>query len=94
LAAPLEPTRSRTHPPECTGYDAGIRLARPQAEIQGLKERVGWELIPWYTITDDFDKDFGVDEWHGHNAEDSPEGYPQTPPYQWWNYHDAYSRDG
>ena len=23
--------------------------------------------------------------------EDSPEGYPQTPPYQWWNYHDAYS---
>jgi len=25
------------------------------------------------------------EEW-----EDSPEGYPQTPPYQWWNYHDAY----
>ena len=22
--------------------------------------------------------------------EDSPEGYPQTPPYEWWNYHDAY----
>ena len=22
--------------------------------------------------------------------EDSPEGYPQTPPYQWWNYHDGY----
>jgi predicted dithiol-disulfide oxidoreductase (DUF899 family) len=22
--------------------------------------------------------------------EDSPEGYPETPPYQWWNYHDAY----
>jgi hypothetical protein len=40
----------------------------PQAEIQGLKERMGWELIPWYTLTDDFDKDFGVDEWHGHNA--------------------------
>jgi hypothetical protein len=20
--------------------------------------------------------------------EDSPEGYPQTPPYQWWNWHD------
>ena len=91
---------------------------------------MGWEHIPWYTITDDFDKDFGVDEWHGHNAfiregdrifrtyfidsrgdeamgttwsylditalgrqeewEDSPEGYPQTPPYGWWNYHDAY----
>jgi predicted dithiol-disulfide oxidoreductase (DUF899 family) len=40
----------------------------PQAEIQGLKERSGWEQIPWYTITDDWDKDFGVDEWHGHNA--------------------------
>ena len=102
----------------------------PQAEIQGLKERHGWEHIPWYTVTDDFDKDFGVDEWHGHNAfirdgdriyrtyfidargdealgttwsyldmtalgrqeewEDSPEGRPQTPPYQWWNYNDAY----
>jgi len=29
---------------------------------------MGWELIPCYTITDDFDKDFGVDEWHGTNA--------------------------
>jgi predicted dithiol-disulfide oxidoreductase (DUF899 family) len=101
----------------------------PQAEIQSLKKRMGWEM-PWYTITDDFDADFGVDEWHGTNAffrdgerifrtyfidsrgdeamgstwsylditalgrqeewEDSPEGYPQTPPYEWWNYHDAY----
>ncbi len=24
--------------------------------------------MPWYTMTDDFDKDFGVDEWHGHNV--------------------------
>jgi predicted dithiol-disulfide oxidoreductase (DUF899 family) len=102
----------------------------PQAEIQRLKAEMGWERIPWYTITDDFDADFGVDEWHGTNAffrdgdqifrtylvnsrgdeamgttwsfldltalgrqeewEDSPEGYPQTAPYQWWNYHDAY----
>ena len=28
---------------------------------------MGWEM-PWYTITDSFDADFGVDEWHGHNA--------------------------
>ena len=89
---------------------------------------MGWELIPWYTMTDDFDTDFGVDEWHGTNAfirdgdsvfrtyfinnrgdeamgstwsyldltalgrqeewEDSPEGYPQTPPYEWWIWHD------
>jgi predicted dithiol-disulfide oxidoreductase (DUF899 family) len=101
----------------------------PQADIQRLKARMGWS-IPWYTITDSFDIDFGVDEWHGHNAfihdgdkvfrtyfvnnrgdeamgstwsylditalgrqeewEDSPEGYPQTPPYKWWNWHDQY----
>jgi predicted dithiol-disulfide oxidoreductase (DUF899 family) len=24
--------------------------------------------------------------------EDSPEGYPQTPPYQWWRRHDEYGR--
>ena len=24
--------------------------------------------------------------------EDSPEGYPQTPPYGWWNRHDEYER--
>ena len=23
--------------------------------------------------------------------EDSPEGYPQTPPYKWWNWHDEYA---
>ena len=102
----------------------------PQPDIERLKARMGWEQIPWYTMTDDFDKDFAVDEWHGTNAfirdgdrifrtyfvnwrgdenmgtvwsyldisalgrqetwEDSPEGYPQTPPYEWWNWHDNY----
>jgi predicted dithiol-disulfide oxidoreductase (DUF899 family) len=102
----------------------------PQADIARLKSRIGWEHIPWYTFTDDFDKDFGCDEWHGHNAfiregdrvyrtyfihergdealvatwsyldmtalgrqetwEDSPEGYPQTAPYEWWDWHDEY----
>ena len=121
-------------PPERQGHDAGVRVAAPQAEIQGLQQRMGWELIPWYTLTDDFDADFGVDQWHGTNAfirdddrifrtyfvhdrgdeqlgstwsyldittlgrqeewEDSPEDYPQTPPYQWWNYHDAYGNGG
>jgi predicted dithiol-disulfide oxidoreductase (DUF899 family) len=101
----------------------------PQADIQRMTARMGW-TIPWYTITDGFDADFGVGEWHGHNAfirdgdrifrtyfvndrgdegmgttwsylditalgrqeewEDSPEGYPQTPPYRWWQYHDMY----
>ena len=39
----------------------------PQADIERWKARMGWD-IPWYTITDDFDADFGVDEWHGTNA--------------------------
>ncbi len=101
----------------------------PQPAIDRVKARMGWTM-PWYTITDEWDKDFGVDEWHGTNAfirdgdrvfrtyfindrgdealgstwsyldmtalgrqedwEDSPEGYPQTPPYTWWNWHDEY----
>jgi predicted dithiol-disulfide oxidoreductase (DUF899 family) len=101
-----------------------------QAEIARLKARMGWQQIPWVTITDSFDADFGVDEWHGHNAfirdgerifrtyfinargdeaigpvwsfldmtalgrqeswEKSPEGYPQTEPYNWWKWHDTY----
>ncbi len=39
----------------------------PQADIERLKARMGWTM-PWYTITDGFDADFGVDEWHGHNV--------------------------
>jgi predicted dithiol-disulfide oxidoreductase (DUF899 family) len=105
----------------------------PQPDIARLKVRMGWE-IPWYTMTDEFDADFGVDEWHGTNAfiregdavfrtyflnnrgdeamgstwsylditalgrqeewEDSPDGYPQTPPYSWWRWHDAYRDSG
>jgi predicted dithiol-disulfide oxidoreductase (DUF899 family) len=101
----------------------------PQADIARLKARMGWD-IPWFTITDRFDADFGVDEWHGTNVfyrdgdrifrtyflnnrgdeqmgstwnylditplgrqevwEDSPPGYPQTPTYKWWNWHDSY----
>ncbi len=106
----------------------------PQEKIERLKAKMGWD-IPWYTLTDGFDADFGVDEWHGTNAfirdtqgkggdqvfrtyfvnnrgdeamgstwsyldltalgrqeqwEDSPEGYPQTAPYQWWHRHDEY----
>lgn len=103
----------------------------PQDGIERVKARMGWQRIPWYTLTDDFDKDFGVDEWHGTNAfirdgdrvyrthfinnrgdeamgttwsyldmtalgrqeewEDSPEGYPQSPPYEWWRWNDEYS---
>jgi predicted dithiol-disulfide oxidoreductase (DUF899 family) len=58
------------HPAHLNARDTTLVYASraPQAEIQGLKERMGWQRIPWYTITDDFDADFDVDEWHGHNA--------------------------
>jgi predicted dithiol-disulfide oxidoreductase (DUF899 family) len=99
----------------------------PQPDIERVKARMGWEM-PWYTMLDDFDVDFGVDQWHGTNAfirdgdrvyrtyftngrgdeamggtwnylditalgrqeawEDSPEGYPQSAPYEWWVWHD------
>ncbi len=39
----------------------------PQADIERWKARMGWD-IPWYTLTDDFDADFDVAEWHGTNA--------------------------
>jgi predicted dithiol-disulfide oxidoreductase (DUF899 family) len=101
----------------------------PQADIERLKKRMDWEM-PWVTMTDDFDLDHGVDEWHGTNAfirdeaqvyrtyfinvrgdeamgstwnylditalgrqeawENSPAGYPQSPPYEWWRWHDSY----
>src|SRR5688572_8249185 len=38
-----------------------------QTDIERIKARMGWEM-PWYTITDGFDVDFGVDQWHGTNA--------------------------
>ena len=103
----------------------------PQDDIVRLKAQMDWQRIPWYTLTDDFDQDMDVGEWHGTNAffregdkvfrtyfvngrgdealgtvwsflditalgrqetwEDSPEGYPQTPPYTWWRRHDAYA---
>jgi predicted dithiol-disulfide oxidoreductase (DUF899 family) len=25
--------------------------------------------------------------------EDSPDGYPQTPPYEWWQFHDSYEEE-
>ena len=25
--------------------------------------------------------------------EDSPQGYPQTAPYKWWNWHDNYDAE-
>lgn len=121
------------HPAHLHARDTTFaRVSRASQENIGrLKKKMGWELIPWYTLTDGFDEDMGVGEWHGTNAfirdddgrifrtyfidargdenlgstwsyldmtalgrqeewEDSPEGYPQEPPYQWWRRHDEY----
>ena len=120
------------HPAHLRARDTSLAFVSraPQPDIARLKARMGWEHIPWFTVTDTFDADFGVDEWHGTNAfihdgdrvfrtyfvnergdeqmggtwnylditalgrqeewEDSPEGYPQTPPYGWWKWHDSY----
>jgi predicted dithiol-disulfide oxidoreductase (DUF899 family) len=120
------------HPAHLNARDTTLAFVSraPQLDIERWKSRMGWGLIPWYTVTDDFDADFGVGEWHGTNAflrdgdeifrtyfidargdeamggtwsylditalgrqenwEDSPEGYPQTEPYGWWNRHDEY----
>ena len=39
----------------------------PQENIARMKAQMGWD-IPWHTLTDDFDADFDVDQWHGTNA--------------------------
>ena len=122
------------HPAHLGARDTTLAFVSraPQAEIRRLQAKMGWEEIPWYTLTDDFDADFDVDEWHGTNAflrdgerifrtyfvdgrgdeqmgstwnyldltalgrqeewEDSPQGYPQAPPYKWWNWHDEYGK--
>jgi predicted dithiol-disulfide oxidoreductase (DUF899 family) len=80
----------------------------PQKDIERLKVRMDWEM-PWYTITDSFDKDFNNrgDEAMGtvwnyldltalgrqESWENSPEGYPQTQTYKWWNWHDNYDAE-
>ena len=58
------------HPAHLNARDTSLAFASraPQADIERLKARMGWDFIPWYTLTDDFDADFGVDEWHGTNA--------------------------
>ena len=40
----------------------------PQPDIERWTTRMGWEVLPWYTLTDDFDADFDVDAWHGTNV--------------------------
>jgi hypothetical protein len=53
---------------ETIHFDRGGFTAIRDAVASPAKRTVqGWKM-PWYTITDSFDADFGVDEWHGHNV--------------------------
>ena len=54
-------------PPERARHDPRLRLARAAGRHRAPEGADGLGM-PWYTITDSFDADFGVDEWHGHNA--------------------------
>jgi predicted dithiol-disulfide oxidoreductase (DUF899 family) len=58
------------HPAHLNARDTTLAFVSraPQPDIERWKARMGWEQIPWYTLTDDFDSDFGVGEWHGTNA--------------------------
>ena len=59
-----------THPAHLNARDTTIAFVSraPQADIERWKGRMGWEVIPWYTLTDDFDADFDVEAWHGTNV--------------------------
>jgi len=58
------------HPAHLNARDTTLAFVSraPQADIARLKGRMGWQTIPWYTVTDSFDADFGVGEWHGTNV--------------------------
>ena len=58
------------HPVHLNARDTTLAFVSrtPQADIARLKGRMGWQMIPWYTVTDSFDADFGVGEWHGTNV--------------------------
>ena len=49
------------HPAHLNARDTTLVFASraPQADIERLKARMDWQFIPWYTITDGFDKEFG-----------------------------------
>lgn len=106
----------------------------PLAEIEPIKQRMGW-TVPWYSsFGSDFNVDFGLTTDEGETFglsvflqeggnvyrtyftagrgvealgstwsfldltplgrqeewEESPDGWPQTLPYEWWRLHDEY----
>jgi predicted dithiol-disulfide oxidoreductase (DUF899 family) len=83
-----------------TDFNADFGVTTPEGETFGLSVflRVGDNVFHTYFITDRgvevLDGNFTLldmtpfgrqEEW-----EDSPAGWPQTPPYEWWRRHDEY----
>jgi len=74
-------------------------LLRKEKELTRLRDQLAAErrALPWVTdgrgveyLGSNFSyldlTPFGRQEvW-----EDSPEGWPQTPPFEWWRHHDRY----
>ena len=56
-----------------SAYSTLVFVSRAQqVDIQDLKQRMGWEPIPWYTLNDDFEKNFRGVNFKG--AMDDTEG--------------------
>jgi predicted dithiol-disulfide oxidoreductase (DUF899 family) len=120
------------HPAHLHARDTTLAFVShaPQANIERWRARMGWELIPWYTLTGRLRRRLRCRRLSRHQRlfprrrpelprvlrqrsrrrgdgrhlehlditalgrqeewEDSPAGYPQTPPYTWWRRHDEY----
>jgi predicted dithiol-disulfide oxidoreductase (DUF899 family) len=88
---------------EGTDFNKDFGLSTPQGETFGLSVflRDGDDVYRTYFTNGRGVESLGPvwsfldvtplgrqEEW-----EDSPEGYPQTPPYEWWRRHDEYGDD-
>jgi predicted dithiol-disulfide oxidoreductase (DUF899 family) len=94
-----------THPAHLNARDTTIVFVSraPQENIERWRARMGWEdgrIFRTYLVNGRGDEALGglwaylditalgrQEEW-----EDSPEGYPQTPPNEWYRRHDEYDQ--
>jgi predicted dithiol-disulfide oxidoreductase (DUF899 family) len=81
-------------------FNADLGITTPQGELHGLSVflRTGDEVFRTYFTSQRGTEALG-NVWgfleatpfgRQENWEDSPPGWPQTPPYQWWRRHDEY----
>jgi hypothetical protein len=64
--------------------DYGVDLGLSSAEPQEGQNQDG-EMFGLNAFLRDGDRVY--------RTEDSPAGYPQTPPYEWWRRHDEYDHE-